>query len=175
MKIAYHKQKMRRIIQNKIAKTTILCAMTLLLIFPLSVFPVSALCDVDFVNYYGTCTDDGDLRIVDSEGNVLMEQLYTVNRACYNGNYHIAVPGGSGDDCQIREGNLIQFQVSGVTMGYSEWSSSSKVVELNLERPKYKEARGEIISTTTLYFIITIMALLVVIITILEFFRKRRK
>ena len=136
--------------------------------------PAAALCQVEFVNYRGSCPEGGDLRVIDSRGEVLIEQFYTVNKGCYQGEYHIAVPGGSGDECRIQSGDIIFFHVNGITMGSATWSGVEKIVTLDLVRPSYHEIRGKSISPTVLYFVLTVMALLVVLISILQFYRRRR-
>ena len=135
---------------------------------------VSALCAVEFVNYHGSCGEDGDLRVVDAQGEVVAEQYYTVNRACYHGKYLIAVPGGSGTDCRVTGGDELRFQIGGVTMGSTSWSNAEKVVTLDLVRPSFKPARGDVLSPNLLYFILTVMALVLVIVSIFAFYRRKK-
>ncbi len=161
---------------QRIRMGTLPKAIVLLIIVILSIIPVSALCQVEFVTFAGSCPEGGDLRVVDEKGTVLIEQFYTVNRGCYDGKYAVAVPGGSGNECRIKGGDKILFQVNGITMGNVLWSGQSgaeKVVILDLVRPTYAEAKGEIISPALLYFVLTVMVLLVVIISIVQFYRRR--
>ncbi len=140
----------------------------------LTISLVYAKCNVEFVTYYGNCDTAGDILVSDSHGQPVAEQLYGVDRGCYKGAYAISVPGGKEDDCPASVGDKLSFSVSGKKYAESGWIPDAKVINLNLERPKYKESFGNLISSGAVYLLLTVLVLIVVVHLATQYYRRRR-
>lgn len=137
---------------------------------------VSAVCDTKFVNYYGSCPNDGDIQVYDSQDNLVVEQFYTLNKGCYNGNYFISVPGGENKDCVVRPSERLHFKLGTVEMGSIEWSPSPSTQNLDLVRPlppmEQMPKRGK---TSNLFYIVSIILLVIIAIVAVWHYQKKEK
>jgi len=169
-KINSKKRKINNKMKNKSITKTLTFSITLILISIFSLSFASAGCN-DFVTYYGSCEGAGDIIVEDVDGNVIVEQLYTIDKGCYENKYLVSVPGGS-SGCPVSDGDSLRFKVSGKEYTSHLFDVNQKYVELNLERPKYKQG-GNVLSSGSVYLLLSVLAILVVFYFIIRFYRRR--
>ena len=166
---------MRLKITHMITKTMLkqmLILSMLIIILTLTATLASAKCEVEFVTYYGQCDTDGDILVSDSNGAPVAEQLYGVDKGCYKGAYAISVPGGGEDDCLASSGDKLSFSVSGKKYAEAEWVPDSKIINLDLQRPRYKEPFTGI-SPGSVYLLLTILVMIVISYLATQFYRRK--
>jgi hypothetical protein len=150
---------------RKIAKFWLLLVIALMMINI-----VSAACSPEFVTYYGACDTPGDISVINSQGEVVVEQFYTIDKGCYDHKFAVSVPGGK--DCLVVEGEGIKFLVSGAIYGEAEWTGHDKIVNLDLQRPGFEE---EVVSSGLLYLVLTILILVIIFLMVVELYRRIRR
>jgi hypothetical protein len=147
---------------------------TIIIMVLLMINLASALCDFQFVTYYGKCETMGDIRVYDDAGNLLVEQLFTTNKGCYNESYAISIPGGSNKDCLIQEGDNLHFTVSKVPHGVTEWNGKNSMINYELNRFAKKQIVGDAISPNLLYLLLVTLTFIVLGFVIIEYYRRKR-
>jgi hypothetical protein len=128
------------------------------------VLQVSAICDTKFVRYYGGCEYDGDIKVYDSQNTLVVTDLYGANSGCFNNYFTIQVPGGDEEDCVVKTGETIRFELNTNELARAEWEAHPSVVNLNLgdvEVPLISpERKGYVLFAITLLAIIIIFIIL---------------
>lgn len=158
--------------KNKLNNFVSILVVLVSLCFILITIPlVSAEC-TDFVTYYGSCEGAGDILVKDSQNNIVVEQLYSVDKGCYNNKYLVSVPGGS-TDCPIKDKDMLSFSISGLKYKEVLWDVNNKYVELDLERPRFKPV-GSVISSQSIYLLLSVLAIFVVAYLIFSFYKNKR-
>ena len=76
--------------------------------------------------------NDGDVYVYDSQGNLIVKQLYSLNEGCYEGNYLMQVVGGPEQECVLNPGEQITFRINSQDVGYHVWGVDGQRVSLDL-------------------------------------------
>ncbi|MBD3259599.1 hypothetical protein GF371_03105 [Candidatus Woesearchaeota archaeon] len=144
-----------------------------LLLLVLQISAVSALCDTKFVRYYGACEYDGDIKVYDEQNNLIVTDLYGAEKGCFNNYFTVQVPGGDEEDCTVRTGETIRFELNTNELARAQWRPHPSVVNLDLgevEKPLVPPAKKSYV-----VFVATLLAILIIFIIVYGAYHHYRK
>lgn len=130
----------------------------------LMVIQTSAICDTKFVRYYGGCEYDGDIKVYDEQNNLIITDLYGAEQGCFNHYFTVQVPGGEEEDCAVKTGETIRFELNTNELARAQWKPYPSVVNLDLgevEKPLVPAAKKSYV-----IFAATLLAIIIIFIII---------
>ena len=118
--------------ETKRTNSKMLKLMLMVIMITLLASSVTAICNFESIQYYGACPYDGDVYVYDSQGNLIVKQLYSLNEGCYEGNYLMQVVGGPEQECVLNPGEQITFRINSQDVGYHVWGVDGQRLDLDL-------------------------------------------